>query len=168
MEDSLKIGLIVKPQGVKGELKVNPLTDDIGRFSDLKSVLIDGVSYKITHVKFGVGCVYLTLFGITDRNTAETFRNKFITVKREDSVKLKKDSFFIADLIGLTLCTEKGKVGEIIDITPNNTDYFTVKTVDKKTMMFPFLKDLNGKADYDEKTFTVNGERLKEISVYED
>jgi 16S rRNA processing protein RimM len=41
MESRLKIGLIVKPQGIKGELKVQPLTDDSCRFKKLKQVIID-------------------------------------------------------------------------------------------------------------------------------
>ena len=51
MLDKLKVGIIVKPQGIKGEVKVQPLTDDINRFNDLKEVIIDGNSKEDSDVE---------------------------------------------------------------------------------------------------------------------
>ena len=47
MENTLKIGVIVKPQGIKGEVKVQPLTDDITRFKKLKKVIIPKSTWKM-------------------------------------------------------------------------------------------------------------------------
>ena len=96
METLFKIGLVAKPQGIKGELKVNPLTDDIERFSSLKKVLIEGVEYKVLSAKIGGGVVFITLSGVQDRNSAETFRGKFLCVERKDAVKLPENHYFVA------------------------------------------------------------------------
>ncbi|MBO5068645.1 MAG: 16S rRNA processing protein RimM [Clostridia bacterium] len=169
MQENLKIGVIVKPQGIKGEVKVQPFTDDINRFKKLKEVIIEDKTYKVLNAVVGGGSVFLSLSGIPDRNTAETFRGKFLYVTRENAVPLEQGRYFIVDIIGCALKTDLGEtVGEIIDVFSARTDVFTVKCVDGKIMRFPFLKDMIVNVDVSEKTVTVYEKRLKEVSCYED
>ncbi len=164
----MKIGVIVKPQGIKGEVKVQPLTDDIMRFKKLKKVIIDGVYHTVEKVVIGGNTVFLSISGINDRDTAESLRGKFLHVERADAVKLPKDTFFIVDIIGCALVTEDGqKVGDIVDVTTARTDIFTVKCVDDRIMRFPFLKDLLVQVDVDNKQVTVLKKRLGEVACYE-
>ena len=169
MQENLKIGVIVKPQGIKGEVKVQPFTDDINRFKKLKEVIIEDKTYKVLNAVVGGGSVFLSLSGIPDRNTAETFRGKFLYVTRENAVPLEQGRYFIVDIIGCALKTDLGEtVGEIIDVFSARTDVFTVKCVDGKIMRFPFLKDMIVNVDVSKKTVTVYEKRLKEVSCYED
>ncbi len=169
MEDLLKVGIIVKPQGVRGELKVQPLTDDIERFNKLKQVIIDDSTYKVLSVRLGAREVYMWISGIGDRNTAETFRGKFLHIKRSDAVTLPENTYFIVDILGCEVFFENGKkVGEVIDVTEAKTDVFTIKTVSGKIARFPFLKDLLVSVDIASKNITVSEKRYKEITVYED
>lgn len=168
MQDFLEVGQIVKPQGIKGELKVKPLTDDFNRFKSLKEIIIDGTSFKIVSLRINQEFVFLTLFGVNDRNSAESFRGKSLLVKRENAVPLKENTFFIVDILGASVYGDDVKIGEIIDITTAKTDVFTVKTVDDKIMRFPFLKDLLIKVDLPNKAVYLKKRRLDEVSVYED
>ena len=169
MEDLLRIGLISKPQGVRGELKIQPLTDDINRFAKLKEVIIDGSSYRVTSVKIGGGVVFMSLFGLTDRDQAERFRNKFICVNRENAIPLEEGRYFIVDVIGCVITTDQGQtVGEVFDVISARTDIFTVKGIDGKIMRFPFLKDAIIKVDVENKSIVLKDKRLKEIACYED
>ncbi len=169
MEEFLKIGVIVKPQGIRGEVKIQPLTDDISRFKGIKTVFIDGEERKVLSVKIAPDAVFLALSGIADRNDAETYRGKYITVDRANAVNLAKGRYFIADIIGCTLKTDIGEsVGEISEITSARTDIFTVKCLDGRVLRFPFLKDLSPTVDVQNKTVTVSDKRLKEVSCYED
>ena len=169
MENLFKIGLIVKPQGIKGELKVQPLTDDITRFKNLKEVLIDDKNYRVGSAKIGGNTVFLSLFGINDRNTAETFRGKYLCVKRENAVALEEGRYFISDIIGCKVITDENAViGEIVDVFSSRTDVLTVKCENAKIMRFPFLKDLVKSVDIEEKKFIVFTKRLSEVSCYED
>lgn len=168
MDETLKIGLIVKPQGIKGELKVQPLTDDIYRFKILKTVIIDDITYRVKSAVIGGNTVFLSLDGIIDRNTAETFRGKFLRVKREDAIPLEEGRYFITDIIGCKLIAEGETVGEVIDVFSARTDIFTVKCENGKIMRFPFLKDAVISVDIDGKTITADKKRLSEIACYED
>ncbi len=168
MFDTLKIGLIVKPQGVKGEVKVQPLTDDISRFKQLKTALIDGKSFTVERVTLAGNAVFLAFSGIYDRDIAESLRGKFISVERENAVKLPKDNYFIADIIGCKLFAEQELVGEISDVFSSRTDVFTVKLVNGKIMRFPFLKELLLSVDVADRKIIVKAKRLGEVACYED
>ena len=169
MNEFFRIGVIVKPQGIKGEVKVMPLTDSTARFRALKEVLIDGTPHKILSAKIAPDSVILAISGIADRNTAEAFRGKYLVVPRSQAVELKDGEFFIADIIGCTLSTDDGEtIGEIIDVTSAKTDYFTVKLISGKIMRFPFLKELLVSADMEKGEMVVKAKRLKEVACYED
>ncbi len=168
MEETLKIGLILKPQGIKGQLKVQPLTDDINRYKNLKEIIIDQKVHRVVSTIISGPTVFLQLFGVSDRNTAETFRGKFLHVKREDAVALEEGRYFIADIIGCdVISSERGVIGRIIDVFSSRTDVITVKCSDGRVMRFPFLKDLVEKVDVIGKQFVVNDKRLSEVSCYE-
>ena len=168
MESKLKIGLIVKPQGIKGELKVQPLNDDITRFKNLKEVLIDQKAYHVTKAVIGGGVVFLSLSGIYDRDTAATFRGKFLEVERCNAIPLPEGRYFIVDIIGCVLLTDNGShVGEIVDVTEARTDIFTVKCESGVIMRFPFLKDMIVKVDVENKEIIVKAKRLSEVACYE-
>ena len=169
MREKFKVGLIVKPQGVKGEIKVQPLTDDILRFKKLKNVFINGVSHKVINVKIADGFCILLLSGVTDRDTAELFRGKYLEVKRENALPLPEGRYFIADIIGCKVLFDDGtQLGEVIDVTSAKTDIFTVKTVSNKTVRFPFLKELTISIDVQEKVIVLLRKRYLEVCCYED
>lgn len=167
MENLIKIGLITKPHGVKGEIKINPLTDDVTRFNGLKKVIIDGKETKVLNAKVGDGAVYLTIFGVSDRNGAELLRGKFLFVNREEAIPLEENSFFIDDIIGCSVFADGDYVGKVIDVTSAKTDYFTVQTEEKGVMRFPFLKDLLISVDIKDRKIFLKKKRLEEVSYYE-
>ena len=169
MQERLKIGLIVKPQGIRGELKVQPLTDDINRFSKLKEVFIDDKTYRVEKAVIGGGMVFINLFGISDRNVAESLRGKFLMVDRENAIPLEEGRYFIVDIVDCEVVTDAGEeIGKVVDVFSARTDIFTVKTHDNRVMRFPFLKDLIVSIDIAKKVITVKSKRLGEVSVYED
>ena len=168
MQDLIRIGLIVKPQGIRGEVKVQPLTDDINRYKNLKEVIIDDKNYRVTSAVIGGGTVFLSLFGVSDRNVAETFRGKYIYVTRENAIPLEEGRYFIFDIVGCNVFTDDGQeVGQVTDVFSSRTDVFTVKCKDGRTLRFPFLKDLVQEVDVVNKKITVSGKRLLEVSCYE-
>lgn len=169
MQEFLTIGVITKPQGIKGEVKVRPLTDDPTRFKKLKEVIVDGKSVKVLSARVILDGVLLLLDGVFDRNGAELLRGKELKVKRQNAVDLKEDNYFIVDILGSKVITDENRtVGEVIDVTSAKTDIFTVKCIDGKIMRFPFLKTLLISVDVENKTILVSEKRLGEVSVYED
>lgn len=155
MKEILTIGQIINTHGIKGEVKVYPLTDDIRRFRKLKAVYIEGVLIKIAWCKLQSDRVIIKLEGIDSIEQAQRFKNKYLEVKREDAVSLSEGEYFIADLIGCTVVDE-GKVvlGEVFDIiqTPSN-DVYWVKG--KTEVLVPALKDIVVNIDIEAREITI-------------
>ncbi|MDE6293414.1 MAG: ribosome maturation factor RimM, partial [Clostridiales bacterium] len=110
----ITVGQIVKPQGVRGEVKVRAMTNDPSRFCVLKSVYIDGCVYKINAVRVSSDDVYLKLSGVEDRNAAELLRGKYVTIDRAAAVALDDGEFFIDDVVGATLVAKTAESSETI------------------------------------------------------
>ena len=134
------IGKIIKPQGIKGEIKVLPIADSPDVFTSLGKVYIDSAEYKIISSRIADG-VYLVLRGIADRNSAELLRDKLIYADREDII-LPENRWFVADILGCSVFFEDGaELGKVTDITRRgSTDVYTVADTRGVSVSFPFLK----------------------------
>ena len=148
MKDYMIIGEILGVHGVRGELKVKPLTDDPKRFSELARVTVrhkgKTADYAVASVRYHQNQVWLSFEGVTDRTTAETFRGALLSVPREESVPLGPDEFFIADLIGVRVIdARKGDIGTIKDILTGTGSVDTIEialNAEKKMLYVPFRK----------------------------
>ncbi|MBR2617540.1 MAG: 16S rRNA processing protein RimM [Clostridia bacterium] len=169
MQEKLLIGEILKPQGIRGEVKVKPYVDNADRFYDLKTVFLEDTEYKVLHARVGDGFVFLALSSVADRNQAELLRGKKLYVTRENAVPLTKNTFYIVDVLGAEVVDETGhSYGVVADVTPASRDIFTLERAGKKPIRFPFLKDLVLSVDTENKKITVNKKRMGEVAVYED
>lgn len=110
MSNLLEIGQIVNSYGIKGFFKVVPFTDDIHRYSNLKTIYIEKdkklKEMEIEEVKYQNKLVLLKLKGIDDINDTLEYKNCYIKIDRKDAVKLPEDTYFIVDLIGLEVYEE--------------------------------------------------------------
>ena len=149
MDKLIIIGKITGAHGVRGELKVFPLTDDPRRFLKLKDCFTCGPKFEkpeamtCSSARIDRGNVLIKFDGCADRDKAELLRGRFIAVERENAVKLKKDNYFITDLKGLTVTDdERGDLGTVIDCFATGPQFtLEIKRENKrKNLMLPFVK----------------------------
>lgn len=169
----LLIGEIVKPQGVHGQVKVKPYTDDPERFFDLETVyLLKNGQYTA----LGMACqrvhedmVYLTLEGVATREGAETLRGEKLYVDRAHAVELGEDEVFICDLIGCEAVDRQGnKLGTLKDVLqPGTTDVYVFDTP-KGEMMMPALKAAIPEIDVQARRMVINEDMLDEVALFAD
>ena len=165
MENWLTVGEVLKPQGIRGELKVKPFTDSPEIFKEFKSVMIDGAEYKILSFRTGDGFVYLGLKGVADRNAAELLRGKQLVVSREDAPELPEGRYYIADLLGTEACFENGAfVGTVKDVLKNATDVYVLEK-DGKDILFPAAAGVILKIDLENKRMVLDEKRFRETAV---
>lgn len=147
MEDFLQIGVISSTHGIKGEVKIFPTTDDVNRFKKIKEVYLDtGKERMILHpesVKFFKQFVILKFKEFNNINEIEQYRNKSLLVDREHAVHLKKDEYFIADLIGLKVITdEEEQLGILKDVLQTGAnDVYVVEMSNGKEVLLPAIKE---------------------------
>ena len=146
MEDLLKVGVITTTHGVRGEVKVYPTTDDPRRFRRLKEVVLDTgkekMNLEIEGVKFFKQFVILKFKGLDNINDIEKYRQKSLYVTRKNAVRLQRDEYFIADLIGLKVQDEDGKeLGTVKDVIETGAnDVYEVEMADGKSLLLPAIK----------------------------
>lgn len=159
------IGRIVKPQGVRGELKIIPETDDPGRFLLLKRVFLrDKDAYSEAEVissSVRDGFAYISLSSVPDRNAAEALRGQDVFVAREDAVKLPEGRYYICDIIGCRLVTDDGREVGVIDevIQTGANDVYSAKG-EKGEMLIPAIKDAIRRYDVENGFIYINEEWL--------
>ena len=162
MEDLLQVGVITSPHGVWGEVKVFPTTDDPARFKKLKQVILDDGKnqreMEIMSVKFFKNLVILKFKGLEDRNEVERLRQAKLTVTREHAVKLKKDEYFIADLMDMAVVTDEGEaLGHISDVLQTGAnDVYVISREGTPDLLVPAIRDCIKQVDTEQGLMTVH------------
>lgn len=162
MEDLLQVGVITSTHGVRGEVKVFPTTDDVARFKKLKKVILDtgkeNIELEIAGVKFFKNMVILKFKEFDNINDVEKYRQKKLYVTRENAVKLKKNEYFIADLIGLTVQTDEGEaLGELTDVLQTGAnDVYVIQTADGEEILLPAIKECIKEVDVEGRSMLVH------------
>lgn len=145
--ECLNVGQIVNVHGLKGEVKVYPLTDDIERFKKLKTVYIEKnkelMPHKILNVKFVKNLVVLKLEGVDTIEQAQKMRDSYIQIDRAEAIALPEDSYFICDLIGIDVYETNGNyLGKVADVIPTGAnDVYIVRNGDAE-ILIPALFDI--------------------------
>ena len=145
MEQYLRVGVIASTQGLKGEVKVFPTTDEPERFRKLKKVFLDtGKEYmplKIKSVKFFKNQVILKFDEFQDINEVEKYRGKDLLIDREQALPLAENENFIVDLINMDVYDEEEqRLGTLTDVLQTGAnDVYVVETEEGKEILLPAI-----------------------------
>ena len=95
MNDKIKVGFIRKAHGLKGEVKILPLTDDSRRFKKIKKLFLENsneslIEYEVESVRIASDEVILKFKNVNDKDAADLLRGIFIYINREDAISLRK------------------------------------------------------------------------------
>lgn len=143
MDKEIVIGKIVAPHGVRGDIRIMPLTDRPEQFLNLSYLLLeDGRQLTVKAARFHKRMVLVSTKEITTMNDAELLRDKKILIRAEDLPPLEEGRFYVADLIGLPVFNEEGKqLGTFKDsITTGSNDVYIVAVPGGKDLLIPALK----------------------------
>lgn len=145
MQEYFEIGQIVNTHGLKGYVRVNPFTDDMERFLEIKCLYVafknELIEFKVEDVRIAKTTVNLKLEGIDDINQAEKYKGCYLKIARKDAKKLEKNTYFIADLIGLDVYSENNQLlGKLDDIfKTGSNDVYVIKSEDGKQILLPAI-----------------------------
>lgn len=169
----LLLGEIVKPQGIRGEVKVRHYTDDPQRFCALKNVYVkQGEAYRslsVNAARVQNNDVFLKLDGVNDRNQAEEMRGLELWIDREHAAPLDEEQVYIADILGACAYDTKGcPIGRLTDVITTNPTPVLVFDTQNGTMMMPMLKQVVLEIDIENEKIMLDEARLNEVAFYED
>jgi 16S rRNA processing protein RimM len=163
MENNFVIGEIVNTQGIKGEVRVIPHTDDITRFELLKSIFIlrRGAleEREITSVRYHKQFVLLKLKGIDDMTTAEGYKGCEIQIPAEEALPCAENEYYVRDLYGMSVYTEDGELlGALSDVLfTGANDVYVIQPTNptQKDILLPAIKQCILSVDVAEKKMVV-------------
>ncbi len=156
MEDFFQVGIVTATHGLKGEVKVFPTTDDVKRFKRLREVILDTgkerIGLEVESVKFFKQFAIVKFKGIDDISAVEKYRKASILVTRENAVRLKKDEYFIADLLGLKVRDESdAEIGVLRDVMETGAnDVYVIDLTDGRELLLPAIKQCVLEVDVEE------------------
>jgi 16S rRNA processing protein RimM len=161
MYDYLQVGKIVNTHGIRGEVKLIPLTDDPARFDDLEWIFIENrgamTKYDIQSVKYFKNMVIVKLAGIDDPDTAEGLKGCFALVDRKNAVKLPEDTFFICDIIDCSVYDEDNVLlGRVCDVLQTGSnDVYVIRDESGREVLLPALKSVVKNVQLEQKRMDV-------------
>lgn len=162
MISELQVGVITQTHGIKGEVKVFPTTDDVSRFKKLKEVIMDTgrerITMEIEGVKFFKQYAIVKFKGYDSINDIEKYKRAKLYVTREHAVKLQKDEYFIADLVGLNVVTDEGEpFGKMKDVLATGAnDVYVVEREDGTEVLLPAIRECVKAVDMEQGQITVH------------
>jgi 16S rRNA processing protein RimM len=121
----LLLGRVLRPQGVRGELRIEVLTAYPERIVPQMMVYFGpdpknpetAVEYEIVSARSHQKYLILQVAGVMDRNAADVLREQYVMVALKDAIPLEEDEFYLFQAIGLAVYTvENEHLGKIVDV----------------------------------------------------
>ncbi len=159
---------VVKPQGIKGELKAKILADGFDSVKSIKKLYDkSGEEYDVIKVKDAFsGFAFLSIKNIVTRNDAELYRDVTFYADKS-SINKDKNDFFIADLIGLKVVVDGEALGVLSDVIQSSVDMLEVTLNNNKKAFIPFLNSLEIRFYFDKGEMSVQKQKLDGVIFYE-
>jgi 16S rRNA processing protein RimM len=156
------IGYILKPQGLKGEVKVESVTPYLERFNRLDRVFLQlkekKQAYSIENVRVSDRFVYIKFTEINSRDDAELLRNTEVLIEEKDLIQPAQDEYFVHDLIGCQVISENndviGVLSDVVQISSN--DVYVVKNGEGIEILIPATKEVVKRVNVGQKQIIIH------------
>ena len=158
MDKEIIIGKIVAPHGVRGDIRILPLTEKPDLFLDLDYLLLEGgKKLTVKNARFQKRMILVTTKEVTSMNEAELLRDKNIYIKAEDLPELEEDEFYVADLVGIPVYDLEGnQIGTFKDsLSTGSNDVYIIAVPGAKDILVPALKEYFKEINLAEKRIVV-------------
>lgn len=160
LSDFTVIGRIINTRGIKGEVKIYPLTSDINRFDNLKSIYVgeELEELKISKTSKDNRFIYIKFEEYDNINNVLYLKEKNIYVHDKDRIKLEEGTYFVSDIIGCKVFNlDNIELGSIVDFIDNPAnDIYVLRALDGNEYLIPavsaFIKEIN----IDDKTIVID------------
>jgi 16S rRNA processing protein RimM len=136
--EKVVLGQIVAPHGVRGDLRIMPLTSNVQLFMDMDYLLLpDDRKLHVVKARPHKNIMLVTVEEITSIEEAEALRGQKVSVYREDMPELPEGRYYVGDLIGLPVLDEEGnRIGTFKDVLPTGSkDVYVIQPPEGKDIL---------------------------------
>ncbi len=137
------VGRVVTAHGIKGELKVEPMSDFPERFARGSRLWLDGVEHVVQSGRWQRSQVIVKLDGVNSRDAAEALRGKELSVPDLAELPPDEDLYYLHDIVGLRVETRDGEtLGEVYDVLSTGSNDVYVVRGERGELLLPALDDV--------------------------
>ncbi|MDO5755542.1 MAG: ribosome maturation factor RimM [Tissierellia bacterium] len=157
--DFIKVGHVMNTHGIKGELKIKPLTDSVERFGE--DILFYLGRKKdpvhITSFRDYKGLVYLRFKEFDHINQVLSYKNEYLYVEEKDRYPLEEGKYYIDDLLGCDIFDGEGKkIGVLKDVLTHSVHpIYEVNDGKGQIFYIPGVKEFVKKIDLENQRIIV-------------
>lgn len=138
------VGEINGVWGVRGHVKVTPLTSNPDRFAAGVTLLLRGIPRKVLDVQFPRGYPVVLFRGFEDRNAAEELVGELIEIPESELPPLPEGEYYTHDLVGLAVETRDGTpIGTLVEVLrTGSNDVYLVRREGERDVLVPAIADV--------------------------
>ena len=156
------IGYVIKPQGIKGEIKIDPISPNLNRYKQLDKIYIalknEMQTYSVQKARLSDRFVFLKLLGIDSRDDAEKLRGAEVLIEEIDLIRPAENEYFVHDLIGCQVVEKNGQIiGVLRDVLQiSSNDVYVIVGESGEEILVPAIKDVIEKVDISNKQISIH------------
>jgi 16S rRNA processing protein RimM len=155
----LEIGIISRPHGITGEVKVQTSPEYLTALEGVRRVYLDESpeARRIESYRIHQGAILLKLQGVSTRNDAEDMRGVHVSIRTHELPRLAEGEYYSHELVGLRVVDETEQtVGEIREVlATGSNDVYIVALPDGKELLLPAIESVIRKVDLDTRVMYV-------------
>ena len=168
MEQLLRIGVLTRPHGVRGEAKVFPTTDYPERFEEVTEVILKtrkgDIRTRIDSVRYFKNLAIVKFTCFSNPEEIQGLAGSDILITRDQAQPLDEGEYYIADLIGCRVVAAEDseafagqELGEVKDVLQTGAnDVYVVKMPSGSELLLPVIPACIRQVDIEAGLITVN------------
>ncbi|MGE0229894.1 MAG: ribosome maturation factor RimM [Dehalococcoidia bacterium] len=155
--DRVAVGRINGVWGVRGHVKVTPLTSNPERLVQGATLYVGGEPRRVLDVRYPQGYPCMRFEGFEDRTAAEVLRGALIEIDEADLAPLPEGEYYLHDLEGLEVVTAAGEhIGRLKEVlTTGANDVYVIARPGKADALIPAIADVVLSVDIDAGRMTI-------------
>ena len=158
----VSVGQVIKARGLRGELKVESLSDFSERFGHLNTVKLElkngeVKSFEVERARIRDHILLIKLKGIDSRDAADALRGAYLSVTMNEIYPLDENSFYVFELEGMEICNSDGRrIGNVIRVERYPANDVLVVETETKDIMIPAVREFVREIDVNERRIIVD------------
>jgi len=160
-QDLIVIGRVVKPHGVKGEIKIEYFNPGLHVFSEYEIVYLqdearDPQPYRVISARPHKRSVVVGLEGVAGRDDAERRKGQWVLVRAEQLPPTEEDEYYCHEIVGMRVFTQQGLYLGVVEdiIATGSNDVYAVRKGEQE-LLIPAIKPVIIGIDRDANTIII-------------
>jgi 16S rRNA processing protein RimM len=159
----LLVGRVLRPHGVRGELRIEIITDYPERLAQHAHFYLAHPGspaavqrYSVEGMRFHREVLLLKLSGCDDRNAADELRGMLVQIPVEEAVPLEEGEYYLFQLIGVQVETEQGeRLGQVVEVIETGANDVYVVRGPRGEVLLPAVDEVVLELDLESKRMVV-------------